>query len=286
MALDTSQYRDRVRAILESSDLTTTTSKKVRLQIESEFGVSLESQRKEFDRIVLSVMEELEEENTEDENLGGDDAHNDDHSDDDDDGDNNGSDDDDDDDDDEGGRNRRTETKARRSGTSKKESKKAAGKKRKPESDDEPSPRSSKSSRQSKRSSSSKAGSKDKDGSKPKKETAFTKPLLCSPVLANFMGTPAAARTDVVRKIWEHVRAHNLQDSSDRRFINCDQVLENVLGVKRVHMFTMNKILAAHLKAGGDLAVSAKAEASSASPARIEILTETDIKSIQSAVKS
>ena len=49
-------------------------------------------------------------------------------------------------------------------------------------------------------------------------------------------------------KIWEYIRAHNLQNSENRREILADDKLRRVFGKDKVTMFEMNKHLAGHLK--------------------------------------
>lgn len=51
-------------------------------------------------------------------------------------------------------------------------------------------------------------------------------------------------RSDVVKLIWEHVKANNLQVPTDKRFIMVDERLNLIFpGKKKIHMFTMNKEL-------------------------------------------
>lgn len=65
----------------------------------------------------------------------------------------------------------------------------------------------------------------------------------CSDALAAFVGKPRESRPQVVKRIWDHVKANNLQDPADKRQILCDPPLRAVFGVDKVHMFTMNKLL-------------------------------------------
>jgi upstream activation factor subunit UAF30 len=51
----------------------------------------------------------------------------------------------------------------------------------------------------------------------------------------------------VVSKIWEYIRSHNLQNPENRREIVADDQLRRVFGKDKVTMFEMNKHLAAHL---------------------------------------
>ncbi|KAL9096190.1 MAG: hypothetical protein Q9165_001713 [Trypethelium subeluteriae] len=50
-----------------------------------------------------------------------------------------------------------------------------------------------------------------------------------------------------VKKIWEYVKERDLQDPNDKRQIRCDDAMRAVFKQDRVHMFTMNKILASQL---------------------------------------
>ena len=50
-----------------------------------------------------------------------------------------------------------------------------------------------------------------------------------------------------MKKIWEHIKASDLQNPSDKRLIRCDQKMQLVFKVDSVHMFTMNKLLGKHL---------------------------------------
>ena len=61
------------------------------------------------------------------------------------------------------------------------------------------------------------------------------------------VGCESMPRTAVVKCIWAHIKANDLQDPSDKRYIKCDDALLRVLGTPRVHMFKMNKILAKHM---------------------------------------
>ena len=55
------------------------------------------------------------------------------------------------------------------------------------------------------------------------------------------------SRPQTVKRIWEYVKARNLQDPKDKRIIRCDDALRAVFKQDKVHMFTMNKILATQL---------------------------------------
>ncbi len=86
---------------------------------------------------------------------------------------------------------------------------------------------------------------------KPKKEVVrkggFHKEYALSEPLAALTGETQLARPQVVKKIWEHIKKHDLQDPLDKRQIFCDNKMQAVFKQDKVHMFTMNKLLGKHL---------------------------------------
>jgi upstream activation factor subunit UAF30 len=79
------------------------------------------------------------------------------------------------------------------------------------------------------------------------KVNALQKPLQLSEELAAVIGAGPLPRGQVVSKIWEYIRSHNLQNPENRREIVADDQLRRVFGKDKVTMFEMNKHLAAHL---------------------------------------
>jgi upstream activation factor subunit UAF30 len=79
------------------------------------------------------------------------------------------------------------------------------------------------------------------------KENALQKPLQLSEELTAVVGSGPLPRGEVVSKIWEYIRAHNLQNPENRREIIADDQLRRVFGKDKVTMFEMNKHLTAHL---------------------------------------
>ena len=79
------------------------------------------------------------------------------------------------------------------------------------------------------------------------KVNALQKPLQPSEELAAVIGPGPLPRGEVVSKIWEYIRSHNLQNPENRREIVADDQLRRVFGKDRVTMFEMSKHLAAHL---------------------------------------
>jgi upstream activation factor subunit UAF30 len=71
-----------------------------------------------------------------------------------------------------------------------------------------------------------------------------------SPKLSAFLGCGThAARTDVVKGMWDHIRENNLQDPNDKRQILLDDKMKEVFGsdVESFSMFTMNKYISPHI---------------------------------------
>ncbi|RYD63039.1 MAG: hypothetical protein EOP58_12145 [Sphingomonadales bacterium] len=77
----------------------------------------------------------------------------------------------------------------------------------------------------------------------------ITAPVTPSAELAEIVGKPDLPRSEVVKKVWDYIKKHDLQDAKDRRQINADDKLAKIFGKTSASMFEMNKHLAAHLTA-------------------------------------
>ena len=75
----------------------------------------------------------------------------------------------------------------------------------------------------------------------------ITAPVTPSPELAEIVGKDDLPRSQVVSKVWEYIKKHDLQDAKDKRQIVADEKLEKIFGKKQASMFEMNKYLSAHL---------------------------------------
>lgn len=81
-----------------------------------------------------------------------------------------------------------------------------------------------------------------------KANSAFMKPMQVDAVLAAVVGEGPMPRSEVVKKLWEYIKKHNLQDPSNKRNINADAKLKEVFGGKAtVNMFEMTKLVSNHL---------------------------------------
>ncbi len=86
---------------------------------------------------------------------------------------------------------------------------------------------------------------------KPKRKasSAFTKPVQPDEKLAAVVGSEPLSRTEVTKKLWDYIRAHNLQDPENKTFIKADDALKQVFdGKDRVSMFEMTKLVFGHVK--------------------------------------
>ena len=76
----------------------------------------------------------------------------------------------------------------------------------------------------------------------------LARPVQPSAELAAVVGSDPLPRSQVVSKIWDHIKKNNLQDPKNKREIVADDKLRAVFGKDRVSMFEMNKHLSNHLK--------------------------------------
>jgi len=83
---------------------------------------------------------------------------------------------------------------------------------------------------------------------KPESTSAFMKKLIPSSALAAVVGAAALPRTEVVKKLWDYIKANNLQDTVNRRAVNADAKLKEVFGKAQVTMFEIAGLIGKHLK--------------------------------------
>jgi chromatin remodeling complex protein RSC6 len=84
---------------------------------------------------------------------------------------------------------------------------------------------------------------------KEKKPSAFMKPVQVSETLAKIVGQGPMPRTEVTKKVWDYIKSHKLQDQTNKRVINPDSKLGEVLGsTKPIDMFKLTSEISRHLK--------------------------------------
>ncbi|HVJ02885.1 MAG TPA: SWIB/MDM2 domain-containing protein [Sphingomonas sp.] len=76
----------------------------------------------------------------------------------------------------------------------------------------------------------------------------IAKPVTPSPELAAIVGNGPLPRSEIVSKLWEHIKKNNLQNPENKREILADDKLEKVFGAKKATMFEMNKHVSKHVK--------------------------------------
>ena len=82
----------------------------------------------------------------------------------------------------------------------------------------------------------------------PRKRAASTAAgLTPSAALAAVIGSEPVARTAVIKKLWDYIKANGLQDATNKRAINADAKLLEVFGKPQVTMFELAGIAGKHL---------------------------------------
>ncbi|MDB5187970.1 MAG: hypothetical protein JWO50_490 [Candidatus Kaiserbacteria bacterium] len=81
-----------------------------------------------------------------------------------------------------------------------------------------------------------------------KSNSAFMKEMGLSPELEAVVGKGPMPRSEVVKKLWEYIKKHDLQNPANKRNILADEKLEVIFGKKEVTMFEMTKLVSAHIK--------------------------------------
>eukprot|EP00195_Chlamydomonas_chlamydogama_P012736 CAMPEP_0202890952 /NCGR_PEP_ID=MMETSP1392-20130828/1184_1 /ASSEMBLY_ACC=CAM_ASM_000868 /TAXON_ID=225041 /ORGANISM="Chlamydomonas chlamydogama, Strain SAG 11-48b" /LENGTH=285 /DNA_ID=CAMNT_0049574609 /DNA_START=163 /DNA_END=1020 /DNA_ORIENTATION=+ len=98
----------------------------------------------------------------------------------------------------------------------------------------------------------------EEEEKRPKKKRGaggLNKPCVLSEAMQEFLGVANMSRPQVVKQIWEYIRANNLQDPRNKRNIICDDKLKLIFKPP-VNMFTMNKQLSKHIKRADEVGIS------------------------------
>ncbi|ANK14191.1 SWIB/MDM2 domain-containing protein [Erythrobacter neustonensis] len=77
---------------------------------------------------------------------------------------------------------------------------------------------------------------------------ALQKPVTLSGDLEAVIGKGPMTRAQVTSKVWEYIKANDLQDAKDKRQINPDDKLGAVIGKDQISMFKMTAAVSKHLK--------------------------------------
>jgi len=79
------------------------------------------------------------------------------------------------------------------------------------------------------------------------RQSGLQRPVKPSADLAAITGSDPLPRSQVVSKVWAHIKANNLQNPANKREILADAKLQKIFGKDRCSMFEMNKHLSRHL---------------------------------------
>ena len=75
----------------------------------------------------------------------------------------------------------------------------------------------------------------------------IAKPVTPSPELAAVVGAGPLPRSEIVSKMWDHIKKNNLQNPANKREILADDKLKKVFGGDKATMFELNKHIAKHV---------------------------------------
>jgi upstream activation factor subunit UAF30 len=69
-----------------------------------------------------------------------------------------------------------------------------------------------------------------------------------SPELQAIVGSKKLTRPQVVKQLWVYIKAHKCQDTKNRRMINPDKKLSEVLGSRPIDMLKIAGMLSKHIE--------------------------------------
>jgi chromatin remodeling complex protein RSC6 len=78
-------------------------------------------------------------------------------------------------------------------------------------------------------------------------QSGLQRPVTPSKELAEITGADPLPRSQMVKKVWDHIKANNLQNPANKREILADDKLKKIFGKDKVSMFEMNKHLSNHV---------------------------------------
>ncbi|XP_017758052.1 PREDICTED: upstream activation factor subunit spp27 [Eufriesea mexicana] len=253
------ELRKEITAILKDADLTTTSAKKVRLQIEGKLDIDLTERKKEVDVLVMECLKEKQDGGKNKKKTASEESE------------------DGEEEEEEGSEEEEEEEEKKPAKRS--PAKKAISKRKKGSSDDEESasdddasdeeynpkktkatPKKNKTSKKGKKKGSDSdsdedwgkvkkpqgGGTKKGGGGGAKAKGGYTRAITLSPELAAVVGAERMARHEVVKKIWSIIKEKDLYDPKNKQFAICDDELLKVIGVKRFRTFGMMKYLKSH----------------------------------------
>lgn len=79
------------------------------------------------------------------------------------------------------------------------------------------------------------------------KQSGLQRPVKPSAELAKITGSDPLPRSEIVSKMWEYIKKHDLQNPQNKREILSDDTLRPIFGKDKVTMFEMNKHISNHV---------------------------------------
>lgn len=72
-------------------------------------------------------------------------------------------------------------------------------------------------------------------------------PVQPDKVLGAIVGTKAMPRTEIVKKLWDYIKAEKLQDTKDKRTILADEKLRPLFGANKLNMMKIASCISEHI---------------------------------------
>ena len=72
-------------------------------------------------------------------------------------------------------------------------------------------------------------------------------PVQPDKVLGAIVGMNAMPRTEIVKKLWDYIKAEKLQDANDKRTILADEKLKPFFGANKLNMMKIASCISLHI---------------------------------------
>jgi len=72
-------------------------------------------------------------------------------------------------------------------------------------------------------------------------------PVQPDKVLGAIVGMKAIPRTEIVKKLWDYIKAEKLQDAKDKRTILADEKLKPLFGANKLNMMKLAGCISEHV---------------------------------------
>jgi chromatin remodeling complex protein RSC6 len=77
----------------------------------------------------------------------------------------------------------------------------------------------------------------------------LSEPMQPDRALSAVIGSNPLPRSELIKKLWDYIREHGLQDKQKKMLINADETLQPVFdGRSQVTIFELAKLMSGHLR--------------------------------------